>query len=88
VTDDAAALFEAEFDRIARDVYAGALPPFPGVFIVDRRDLFAATNTRGVGAWRRLEPFLLSAHVRGDLLLETIRHEIAHDGASAARTGR
>jgi len=78
---DAAAVFRQEYERINREVYGGALPPFPGVDVVDRRDLFAATNTRGAGPWRVLEPFLLSAHVRGDLLLETVRHEIAHAAA-------
>ena len=75
------ALFQREYERINRDAYAGTLPPFPGVVLVDRRDLFAATNTRGAGARRRLEPFLLSIHVTGALLLETIRHETAHAAA-------
>lgn len=74
-------MFHQEYDRINREVYEGALPPFPGLEIVDRRDLFAATNTLGHGAWRRLQPFLLSQHVQGDLLLETVRHEIAHAAA-------
>ena len=79
--EDTQARFRAEYDRINREVYAGALPEFPGVVITDRRDLFAATNTRGTGRWRRLEPFMLSTHVTGDLLLETMRHEIAHAAA-------
>lgn len=79
--EHAVAFFQREYDRINADVYAGALPPFPGVTLVDRRDLFAATNTRGRGAWRRLEPFLLSLHVTGELLAETVRHEIAHAAA-------
>lgn len=75
------AFFAREYERINRDVYQGALPPFPGVTLVDRRDLFAATNTRGTGARRRLEPFLLSLHVTGELLAEAVRHEIAHAAA-------
>ncbi len=78
---DAVPAFQAEYDRINREVYAGALPPFPGVDLVDRHDLFAATNTIGAGPWRELRPFLLSRHVRGDLLIETIRHEVAHAAA-------
>jgi hypothetical protein len=77
----AALLFQQEYERINRDVYAGALPPWPGVEIVDRRDLFAATNTRGAGEWRRLEPFILSIHVKDELLVESMRHEIAHAAA-------
>ena len=73
--------FRREYDRINAEVYSGALPPFPGVELVDRRDLFAATNTWGAGRWRELRPFLLSRHVRGDLLGETIRHEVAHAAA-------
>jgi len=76
-----ATLFAAEYARIARDVYGGALPPFPGVEIVDRRDVFSETTTRGRGRWRALEPFVLSKHARGELLLEAIRHEIAHAAA-------
>ncbi|HUR68713.1 MAG TPA: hypothetical protein VM370_05655, partial [Candidatus Thermoplasmatota archaeon] len=75
------AVFRAEYERINAAVYQGALPPFPGVDLQDRRDMFAATNTRGSGRWRRLEPFLLSTHVKGELLLETVRHEIAHAAA-------
>lgn len=74
-------LFRQEYERLNAEVYQGALPPFPGVHLDDRRDMFAATNTRGRGAWRRLAPFLLSTHVEGPLLLETIRHEIAHAAA-------
>lgn len=73
--------FRNEYERINRDVYEGALPPFPGVDLVDRRDLFAATNTVGYGPWRELRPFLLSMHVRDHLLVETIRHEVAHAAA-------
>lgn len=74
-------VFHREYDRINAEVYRGALPPFPGVDLVDRRDLFAATNTLGVGPGRELRPFLLSRHVRGELLLETVRHEVAHAAA-------
>lgn len=77
----AAALFHAEYDRINRVVYAGALPPFPGVDIVDGTDAFSMTRTRGVGPSRRLRPFQLSRHVSGDLLFEAIRHEVAHAAA-------
>jgi hypothetical protein len=75
------AAFQAEYERLNRVVYAGALPPFPGVVLVDTLDVFSMTRTRGAGAWRRLEPFLLSKHVAGDLLLEAIRHEVAHVAA-------
>ena len=78
---DSITAFRTEYERINRDVYREALPEFPGVELNDRKDLFAATNTWGRGSWRRLEPFLLSRHVKGDLLLETIRHEIAHAAA-------
>ncbi|MHB8586920.1 MAG: SprT-like domain-containing protein [Thermoplasmatota archaeon] len=76
-----AVLFEREYERIRGEVYEGALPPFPGVELVDRHDLYGATNTRGRGRFRSLEAFLLSTHVRGPLLLETIRHETAHAAA-------
>lgn len=78
---DQAKVFRDEYDRINREVYQGRLPAFPGVESVDRRDLFAATNTTGSGAWRTLDPFLLSRHVAGNLLLETVRHEVAHAAA-------
>ncbi len=77
----AADLFQREYDRINADVYGGRLPPFPGVDLVDRDDVFSMTRTWGFGAWRRLQPFLLSVHVRGPLLLESIRHEVAHAAA-------
>ena len=77
----AVAVFRGEYERINRDEYSGALPPFPGVTLTDRTDLFSATNTTGRGAWRRLQPFLLSIHLRGDLLIEAARHEIAHAAA-------
>lgn len=80
-TPEAVGVFQREYDRINAEVYHGDLPPFPGVDLVDRHDLFAATNTLGVGPWRELRPFLLSRHVRGQLLLETIRHEVAHAAA-------
>jgi hypothetical protein len=78
---DPSLVFRREYDRINAKVYEGALPPFPGVELVDRWDLFAATNTWGRGRGRVLQPFLLSQHVAGDLLLETVRHEIAHAAA-------
>lgn len=74
-------LFRAEYDRINSSVYAGRLPPFPGVRLVDRDDIFSMTCTLGFGPWRRLQPFLLSVHVKGPLLLEAIRHEVAHAAA-------
>jgi SprT-like family protein len=77
----AARLFREEYDRINRVAYAGALPPFPGVDIVDRTDVFSMTQSRGAGPGRHLRPFLLSRHVAGPLLLEAIRHEIAHAAA-------
>lgn len=80
-TPDAAALFRAEYDRINGGVYGGRLPPFPGVDLVDRADVFSMTRTLGRGPWRRLQPFLLSVHVSGPLLLEAIRHEVAHAAA-------
>lgn len=78
---EAEATFRREYERINRDVYAGALPPFPGVELTDQLDLFAATRTRGGGPWRELRPFLLSRHVSSELLIETARHEIAHAAA-------
>lgn len=76
-----AALFRAEYDRINARAYGGRLPPFPGVRLVDRDDVFSMTCTLGAGPWRRLQPFLLSVHVQGPLLLEAIRHEVAHAAA-------
>jgi hypothetical protein len=76
-----ASLFHREYDRINASAYAGALPPFPGVHLVDRTDIFSMTQTLGKGSWRRLEPFLLSRHAQGALLLEAIRHEVAHAAA-------
>jgi len=76
-----AALFRAEYDRINERAYDGRLPPFPGVELVDRDDVFSMTRTLGFGPWRRLQPFLLSVHVKGPLLLEAIRHEVAHAAA-------
>jgi len=78
---DQESLFRAEYDRLNRVVYDGALPPFPGVELTPRTDVFSMTRTWNVGAWRRLQPFLLSVHVRGGLLLEAIRHEVAHAAA-------
>ncbi|MFO1534347.1 MAG: SprT-like domain-containing protein [Thermoplasmatota archaeon] len=74
-------LFRQEYDRINRSVYGDSLPPFPGVELVDRTDIFSMTRTHGRGAWRCLQPFLLSTHVTGDLLMESIRHEVAHAAA-------
>src|SRR5688500_12372051 len=79
--DASIAMFRQEYDRINQTAYEGALPPFPGVEIVDRTDIFSMTQTRGEGRSRRLRPFLLSRHVSGPLLLESIRHEIAHAAA-------
>ena len=73
--------FQREYERLNREAYDGALPEFPGVELVDRRDLFAMTRTVGRGPWRTLVPFLLSEHVKGALLLETARHEVAHAAA-------
>jgi hypothetical protein len=73
--------FRNEYDRLNRAHYDGALPPFPGVELTERKDVFSMTRTRGYGAWRRLEPFLLSRHVTGDLLQEAVRHEVAHAAA-------
>ena len=78
---DPSRYFRSEYDRINRTVYGGALPPFPGVELVDRDDVFSMTRTLGFGPWRRLQPFLLSVHVNGPLLLEAIRHEVAHAAA-------
>lgn len=80
-THPAVLLFEQEYSRINRSVYEGRLPPFPGVEVVARTDIFSMTQTRGVGATRILRPFLLSKHVSGPLLLEAIRHEVAHVAA-------
>jgi hypothetical protein len=77
----AEATFRREYERLNRDAYGGALPAFPGVELVDRRDLFAMTRTVGRGTWRVLQPFLLSRHVAGPLLLEAARHEVAHAAA-------
>jgi hypothetical protein len=79
--DSAPVLFQAEYDRINARAYAGRLPAFPGVELVDRHDVFSMTRTLGFGRWRRLQPFLLSIHVNGPLLLEAIRHEVAHAAA-------
>ncbi|MES2154567.1 MAG: SprT-like domain-containing protein [bacterium] len=73
--------FRHEYDRINDAVYGNTLPPFPGVDVVDRTDIFSMTRTVGLGPWRELRPFLLSRHVKGDLLLEAIRHEVAHAAA-------
>lgn len=73
--------FAHEYARLNATVYANALPPFPGVELVDRTDVFSMTRTLGVGATRRLQPFLLSIHVREPLLTEAIRHEVAHAAA-------
>ena len=76
-----ARLFRAEYDRINREVYGEALPRFPGVEVLDRTDIFSMARSRGEGPWRRLQPFWLSRHVQGPLLLESIRHEVAHAAA-------
>lgn len=81
MTNQPSRTFQHEYDRLNRVAYDGALPPFPGVELTDRTDIFSMTRTRGYGAWRRLEPFLLSRHVKGELLLEAIRHEVAHAAA-------
>jgi len=73
--------FRAAYERLNRTVYEGALPPFPGVELVDRTDIFSMTRTLGQGPWRRLQPFLLSKHVTGELLHEAVLHEIAHAAA-------
>jgi len=78
---DAGELFRQEYERINRTAYSGILPPFPGVELVERTDIFAMTRARGDGPWRHLRPFLLSTHVTGKLLIESIRHEIAHAAA-------
>lgn len=75
------AQFKAEYDRLNAVVYDGALPPFPGVELVDRTDIFSMTQTLGWGPGRELQPFLLSRHVGGELLMEAIRHEVAHAAA-------
>ena len=77
----AADLFRREYDRINAEACSGRLPPFPGVDLVDRDDVFSMTCTLVFGRWRRLQPFLLSVHVKGPLLLEAIRHEVAHAAA-------
>ncbi|MCA1818944.1 MAG: SprT-like domain-containing protein [Thermoplasmatota archaeon] len=76
-----ARLFAAEYDRLNGSVYGGALPPFPGVDVVDRTDIFSMTCSRSWGYRRQLLPFLLSRHVAGPLLVEAIRHEVAHAAA-------
>jgi hypothetical protein len=81
VSPSSADLFRQEYERINRAVYSGSLPPFPGVDLVDRTDIFSMTNARGFGASRLLRPFWLSKHLKGPLLLESIRHEIAHAAA-------
>ncbi len=79
--NDPRPFFEREYERLNRKVYAGALPPFPGVELTDRTDIFSMTRTQGSGRWRRLEPFLLSRHVNGKLLREAVLHEVAHAAA-------
>jgi hypothetical protein len=78
---DHAATFQQEYERLNWVVYDGALPAFPGVELVDRTDIFSMTRTRGRGEWRVLRPFLLSRHLSGQLLMEAIRHEVAHAAA-------
>ncbi len=78
---DAALRFRREYERINVDMYANGLPPFPGVEIVDRVDIFSMTRTVGKSPWRVLRPFLLSKHAKAELLLEAIRHETAHAAA-------
>lgn len=78
---DPARYFRREYDRLNRTTYGGALPPFPGVELTDRTDIFSMTRTLGYGPGRRLEPFLLSRHVTGALLREAVRHEVAHAAA-------
>lgn len=74
--------FEAEYERLRREVYDGTLPPFPGVDVVDREDILAETNALWPGGRPRLMPFTLSAHVTDPaLLLEVARHETAHAAA-------
>ena len=79
--EDAVLLFRHEYERLNDAVYKGALPPFPGIELVARLDIFSMTQTTGFGAWRRLQPFLVSRHVKGPLLLEAARHEVAHAAA-------
>lgn len=74
-------IFREEYNRINLAAYQGSLPTFPGVELVDRTDVFSLTRTYGEGAYRRLGPFVLSKHVTGALLLEAIRHEVAHTAA-------
>jgi hypothetical protein len=77
----AARLFQQEYERINAAHYRNALPPFPGVELVDRTDIFSLTRSFGSGAQGCLRPFILSTHVSGALLLEAIRHEVAHAAA-------
>jgi SprT-like family protein len=81
MTSHPSRFFQSEYDRLNRTVYDGALPPFPGVELVDRTDVFSMTRTLGRGRWRRLQSFLLSVHVTGDVLRESVRHEVAHAAA-------
>lgn len=74
-------LFQQEYERLNVNLYENRLPPFPGVELVDRTDIFSLTRTYGEGTYRRLGPFVLSKHVTGALLLEAIRHEVAHTAA-------
>ncbi|HEX9816977.1 MAG TPA: hypothetical protein VGB18_08355 [Candidatus Thermoplasmatota archaeon] len=37
-------LFQEEYDRINQGIVAGSLPPFPGVELVDRTDIFSLTR--------------------------------------------
>lgn len=74
--------FEAEYERLRGEVYGGALPPFPGLDVVDREDILAETNARWPGGAPVLLPFTLSAHVLdAALLIEVARHETAHAAA-------
>lgn len=75
---EAAARFRAEYDRLNREVYRGALPPFPGVRLTDAGKVAGACHWRG----RTLLPFRLSRHnTDPDAQLDTIRHEVAHAAA-------
>lgn len=76
-----ARLFAEEYERLNRTVYDNQLPPFPGVEMVGRTDIFSMTQSYGTGPWARLRPFLLSIHVTGALLREAILHEVAHAAA-------
>ena len=82
---DAKALadFKKEYERLDREVYDGALHPWPGVQWVEQAFVWASTHFER--APKRLHPFRVSRVFARTAVDEvwwnTIRHEIAHAAA-------